>query len=237
MSDIVFSHPNGQTSYLQKKRVQSQFFCVKNKNSQFIAACGGFSWIAGYKNPIDILGKADYDMRCPASQLFEAWAKEDQNIIRYQSNKSYVCIATYHNNDTKILNYTKEYIGGDIALNFIELSSGPFYHYGQSIINNIPYTKRQHIHLIYEIIHHYDTLTQRESDIVFLLSHQLKAKQIAALLHRSPRTIQHTIDRIRCKLSCEKSSDIIQLAHFLGWKMKIPISLCDRTILTSLMVP
>ncbi len=230
----MFSHHNGQTSYLQKKRVQSQFFCVKNKNSQFLASCGGFSWLSGYQNPIDLLGKTDYDMRCPASQLYEEWAKEDQSITRSQSSKSYVCIAMYHRNDTKMLNYTKEYVAGDIVLNFIELSSGSFHQYGRSIINKVPRAKRQHIHLIYEIIQNYDGLSEQESNIMFLLSHQLSAKKIAALLHRSPRTIQHTIDNVRCKLSCAKSSELIQLTHFLVWKMKVPISLCGRSILKSL---
>ncbi len=236
MSNIVFSSGT-QTKHLLKKHAQSQFFCVKNKDSEFITSCGGASQVCGYRNPIDFLGKTDFDMRCPAAHLSEAWRQEDQIIIKSKAQKNYVCIAMFHKTGMKVLNYTKEYDAGDIIINLNELLSGPLYNYCQHFIQKVPAAKRQQIHLIYEMIQHYDALSHRESEIVFLLSHQLSAKQISALLHKSPRTIQHNIDDIRVKLSCPKSSDLIQLAHFLGWKMKVPMSLCDRSILTSLMVP
>ena len=237
MSYIVFSNSGDQTKHLLKKYARSQFFCVKNKNSEFITSCEGASQVCGYRNPIDFLGKTDFDMRCPATRLSEAWRQEDQMIIKSKAHKNYVCIAMFHKTGIKVLNYTKEYNAGDIIINLNELVSGPLYNYCQHFILKVPAAKRQQIHLIYEIIQHYDALTRRESEIIFLLSHQLSAKQIAALLHRSTRTIHHTIDNIRLKLSCPTSSDLIQLAHFMGWKMKVPMSLCDRTILTSLMVP
>ncbi len=237
MHEIVFANTLKQEQYLAKKHPMANSFCVKNKDSQFIASCIKHSQMCGYVNPIDFLGKTDSDIRCPASQLYEAWAKEDQSVIRSQASKNYVCIAMYHGSDIKILNYTKEYAAGNIIINHAELSSGPLYQYCQISIQKIPAAKRQHIHLIYEIIQHYDALTCRKSEIFFLLYHQLSAKQIATLLHRSTRTIQNIIDKIRCKLSCPKSSDLIQLAHLLGWRMKVPLSLGGHSILRNLMTP
>ena len=234
MHEIVFANTHKREQYLAKKNPFANFFAVKNSQFEIISCCAGISSAAGFKNPIDVIGKTDYDMLCPAQQLYEVWKNEDQSVIRSQAKKHFICVAMWHGSDIKVLSNTKEYAAGDIIINHTELSNGPLYQYCQNSIQKIPSDQRQQIHLTYEIIQHYDALTCRESDIVFLLSHQLKAKQIAALLHRSPRTIQHTIDRIRCKLSCEKSSDIIQLAHFLGWKMKVPVSLCNQTIFKSL---
>jgi DNA-binding CsgD family transcriptional regulator len=56
-----------------------------------------------------------------------------------------------------------------------------------------------------------DALTRREIEVLALIGHGMTAKQIAATLHRSARTIEQHADSIRSKL---KGATRVQLAHF-----------------------
>ncbi len=210
---------------MAKKHPLADFFVVKNSRSEVTSSCAGISRASGYNNPIDFLGKTDFDMRCPATQLSEESIQQDISIIQSQSKKHYACIAMYHSMDMKVLSYTKEYDSGEVIVNLKEIKNGIFYQYSLQVINSIPRSLENNIHLIYEVISTYDQLTVRESEVLFLLLHDLPARQIAKNLNLSIRTIQHCCDRIRMKYYCETVSELVQKMIFLGYRKHIPHSL------------
>lgn len=60
------------------------------------------------------------------------------------------------------------------------------------------------------------SITQKEAEILPLLSRGLTIREIAILLQRSPRTIEMHINNLKYKLACDKKSQLIAFAldHF-----------------------
>jgi DNA-binding NarL/FixJ family response regulator len=55
-----------------------------------------------------------------------------------------------------------------------------------------------------------DPLTHGESRVLKLMLKGYTANTISTKIYRSPRTVEHCIERLKEKLLCDKKSDLIQ---------------------------
>ncbi len=71
-------------------------------------------------------------------------------------------------------------------------------------------------------------LSNRETEILFFLLRGKSNKQIAALLHLSPRTIESYVERIKDHLICKSKAEVIEKGIFLGYMNILPQSLFEK---------
>jgi DNA-binding CsgD family transcriptional regulator len=64
-----------------------------------------------------------------------------------------------------------------------------------------------------------NVLTRRELEVLVLLGHGLSVPQAAAVLHRSPKTIERHKDSIGRKLSLHGQAELVQLVTSLGLEL------------------
>jgi DNA-binding CsgD family transcriptional regulator len=63
-----------------------------------------------------------------------------------------------------------------------------------------------------ELINDYRVLTQRECDIIVLISQGHSAKGIARIMQLSPRTVEGLIENCRFKLQARNTSQLVSRA-------------------------
>jgi DNA-binding CsgD family transcriptional regulator len=82
----------------------------------------------------------------------------------------------------------------------------------------------------YEIVDRYQAvnLSVQESTILFLLTFGKTSTQIAHLLHRSPRTIEGTLEHIKNKLDFHTKNELIEYALYTGLNRLIPKGLLQQ---------
>ena len=88
----------------------------------------------------------------------------------------------------------------------------------------------------YTLDHHYNQfkLTKRECECVFLLIRGKTAKEIAALLSLSKRTVESYIENIKNKMDCQNKAEILVKAISNGYQNQIPSRLNHPAIMQSL---
>lgn len=67
-----------------------------------------------------------------------------------------------------------------------------------------------------------EVLTRKELTVLYFLLRGRTAKSIAKILNRSPRTIEHSIERIKGKLGADSRTDLIELAINHGYYSVLP---------------
>lgn len=77
-------------------------------------------------------------------------------------------------------------------------------------------------------------LTERECECVFLLIRGKTAKEIAAMLSLSKRTVESYIENIKNKMNCQNKAEILVKAISNGYQNQIPSSLNQAAFMQSL---
>ncbi len=203
----------------------SQFFLVKNAQSQAVSLSASFSKHAGYQNPIDYLGGTSYDLKCPAVNLASTFTAQDQDILKRQVFKPFLLIATYSDKELDLYFMTKEHAASHMVCNVRKIESGLLNNELRSRINALPSNYKSRINTCYEIVNHFLDLSARESEVMYFLLQGKSSATIAETLQLSKRTIQHYIENIKIKLDCNTTQQLIELGSFLGLNEKVPGSL------------
>lgn len=203
----------------------SQFFLVKNAQSQAVTVSTSFSKHAGYHNPIDYLGATSYDLKCPAVNLAGTFTAQDQDILKKHVFKPFLLIATYSNRELDLYFMTKEHVSAHMVCNVRKMKSGLINNELRSRINALPSNYKSQINTCYEIVNQFLDLSDRESEVMHFLLQGKSSGTIAEILHLSKRTVQHYIENIKTKLDCNTTQQLIELGSFLGLNEKVPGSL------------
>jgi DNA-binding CsgD family transcriptional regulator len=88
----------------------------------------------------------------------------------------------------------------------------------------------------YTLDHHQNLfkLTERECECIFLMLRGKMAKEIAAFLSLSKRTVESYIENIKNKMNCRNKTEIVVKALLSGYQNQIPSRLNHSTIIKSL---
>jgi DNA-binding CsgD family transcriptional regulator len=203
---------------------------AKNLDSTFISMSHDFARLLGWKSEHDCPGKTDYDIPCQASEFAHEFVKMDKQVFETGKRLLALDVQNYSAGRGLVLsekNPVKDQNGKIVA----------FFH------PCIDVTKVS-IFRAYACLHQFDSkftgntfkqtsyiltkahsplpLTDKQENVLFLLVRGKTSKEIANILHISPRTVECHIDALKNKLKCLYKSDLIEKAIDNGFLYYVP---------------
>ncbi len=201
----------------------SHFSVLKNFSGEFLGVSANFSFIAGYANPIDMLGTTDFELRCPSVALAEFFFTHDQMVWRHQlSQHLTVQISSFSQIAPHVLITERRFIPQGILGNCWFIKQCILSDYLQFFLTKLDRKFHHQLHRNYTIITAYDGLSIRESEVLFFLMEGLTAREISMFLMRSKRTVEHHIERMKEKMACHTKDQMASLGRFLQYHQSIP---------------
>lgn len=225
MHTLVSAYQDKSLDFQSLRKETAEFFLVKNRQSEAVVLCDIFSKLAGYANPIDYLGRLDYDLQCPAVEMADLFMSQDRKVIQNKDRRLYMTITAFADKYLQIYFTTKEHYLGHMVCNVWIVNQGLFFKYFQKLLFNFGELFNTKVHRCFEIIDTFSGLTVRESEVLFFMLQQQNSTHIADILCLSKRTVQHHIESIKLKMNCHSTQHVIQLALYLSLSDFIPRSL------------
>lgn len=219
--NIVYAQNNWCDEIEELSKNSSDFLTIKNRQGIIEASSTSFAQAAGFQNPIDYLGATDFDLKTPAVALASEFAKQDITVIENKKPLTHLTITKFDQSSLKC---------------YLSIKT-PYKHFSlcraweikpEKIIYYLLQRAQQQtktVHICYECIPTYPHLTVKESEVLFLISHGKHSKDIATLLSKSFRTIQHATDQIRYKTNCSSVNELREFCALHRHDLCIPASL------------
>lgn len=230
---IYSAYTHQQAMFESYKDPSSCIFLAKNTESKAIAVCNQFSSNAGYRNPIDFLGKDDHQIKSAAANLAETFILQDKTALKHNQKKFYLLTTTNAHKQLEIMLFTKTPYRTFTICEGWTLSHGLLFNYLYQAIQAIETRFRNRINLCFELVDTYNELTQRETEVMFFLLRSQSSTAIANILGLATRTVQHYIENIKIKLGCDSTQQLIEAALYLKFNEGIPKSLLPKEALAS----
>ncbi len=208
------------------------FMIQKDKHSNFLGFTDSFAHLTGYKNPIDLLGLTDFELRCPMASLSGDFITRDQwSLARPGEVCKTVTVTTFSDRILRVL-YTEKYVkDGVIMVSSWQLKQGPIFNYIHYLTRGLNKNYTESVSRDYHLISSYPTLTPKQSAVLFFLMHGVRIKVIAQVLSLSVRTVEHYVAFIKDRMECAYGSQCVELGHVLGYDRQVPLSLVDCDLL------
>lgn len=206
----------------------------KDLNRCYLGANKALLELKGFRDAEGMIGKTDEEL--------SPWSTEDNTIFQQQD--------LYVLNGNKVSTVHFNPMNGDIFL----LDKCPLIDHNNSVTGLIyycrPHQKDEVIRALKQTDHHLHlnpshytlsanpnkyALTSRESECVFLLIRGKTAKEIAALLSLSKRTVESYIENIKNKMDCRNKAEILVKAVLSGYHNHIPAGLNHAALAKSLL--
>lgn len=199
---------------------------IKDTESVFIYANQPFRKLVGMTNR-SVEGLTDADMDCDTAAFADAFQAQDRLVEKGR--------------DKKIILDVHPYASGWHAFTFTKTPlimpsgrvAGTIFH-GQDLTSAAGRVERAFVDLLlpggmqagsFETNVIGLNLTEREELVLFFLLRGRTAKDIALILARSPRTIEHALERIRSKFGAGNKSELIEMAVAKGYYTMVPKAL------------
>lgn len=212
--------------------IQSRkFSLIISSDYQYTSCTDYVSQLCGYKNNTHIQGTSPFNIKCKAVECMPEFYKQDLQVFRDKSPLTVFNINIYDNSELKCLLTQKDPIfnpqGQVIGIEAIseELNENKLSSFVETIFHYASKkTMRQNYQFSYTIVDAYTEhgLTSSESVVLFLCAHGKSMKQCAALLSRSPRTIETLLNQVKFKLHLQNKAQLIEYAIFTGLIFCIP---------------
>lgn len=195
------------------------YFLTKDIRSVFTDSSESLAKLCGF-NRLKFQGKKDDDLPCKASELAALFQNEDQLVIKNNKPMQFLTFAQYHTelqlnlcaknvtldknnniNGTFAYFYDVLPVASHIIQIFRKVGDILSVNYNSFLIDHSFTDRLKGI-----------ALTERESEVLFLLIHHKMPKQIALLLNLSVRTVEHRITDLRQKFNCQSKAELIDAA-------------------------
>jgi DNA-binding CsgD family transcriptional regulator len=215
------------------------FFGILSLKSDFLLVNdNGSNWI-GFTSPDSMMGLSYRDMRCKAAEHADFFVSLDEKV-KIQGKMRFLGHYCYANNEWKIILGEKYLIKDNenkavaIATQFNDFTHSNLIDISRFLINNAKkysykISKEQ---FFYEVVDSYTNykLTERQAVCMFFILRGKTMKEIANLLHLSPRTIEHHFEQIKVKLGCFNKNDLVEKGILEGYMNILPSSLLSEGI-------
>jgi|GEM_PF-861816 len=205
----------------------AEYFIVKNEKSEAVAISPSFSDIVGYSNPIDYLGKDDYEFKCNAVELAPTFISQDRKVLKTGNSSLHLTVTTFLGQNLEMYLSPKQQHDNYLICNFWRIQNSRFSAHMYNTIKSCHPCYLKEIHQSYPLIEHYKNLSTRESEILYFLLHRKSSSDMGELLHLSSRTVQHHIERIKMKMCCSSTQMLTELSIYLGYHECIPATLLN----------
>jgi DNA-binding CsgD family transcriptional regulator len=238
--DIDIDDPDEMYKIAMSHRHISGYSGWKDLDLNYLFVTEGGAKMAGYKGVEDFIGTKlrDSDLRCPAVELTDQFAIEDNQVIEHRKPiriLEYMCYAddswtVVFGEKFPIINSKDELIA--IGLNAIDIT-----HSNLAILNYeslCPHRRNSHPvkQFSYVIGNTYDgktSLSNRQGEVLFYLLRGATAKSISERLNISIRTAEAHINSLKDKFNCSNKEMLIEKLVSHGYLNLIPDTCIFKT--------
>ena len=198
---------------------------IKNQQSEVLSLSSSYASRLGFRNPVDALGITPYGMICPVVDIASHLVAQDRAALLEKKAKTYIALVMYASSEIKPRLTVRQPVDTYIVSNHRVLDSGLFAQYFYERIQLIDRGFHRKMQTSYEVVDAYAGFTLRETQVMYYLLLGMNSRLISHVLQLSPRTVQHYIENIKDKMGCNATSQLIELALYLGFNKQIPASL------------
>ena len=213
------------------------FIILKNTHSIYKGCNANFIALAGYKNLDSIIGITDDDLKCDASSYAAIFRRQDQeamlckpqtilDIHHFADNKLWICISR----KIPLKDENQKVIGCINQMSEINL---PLLNKVGIALTRTNYKRTENrLNSLTLSAEGYEThnISKRESECLFYILRGKTAKEIAKILHLSPRTVEEYTENLKFKFCCQTKTELVGKAISEGLLTTIPTSLFPNNL-------
>ncbi len=212
---------------------------IMDINSNFITSNNYTANLLGYSRHEALVGLNAFEVRCPAAESADEFIKQDQYVLKNESEISLLDIHTYADNQAKIFLTKKKpfYMNGKISgviCHCTEIHSDTFSNLCATLIQtDKKYLDSSHSNQRSYMIGSTENVTKlskRELDVLFYYLRGKTAKTIAKALDLSYRTVENYIQNIKNKIKINTKEDLIEYCIQQGYFSYIPETVLTQNI-------
>ncbi|QLH41729.1 MAG: PAS domain-containing protein [Coxiellaceae bacterium] len=206
----------------------------KDLNSVYLSANNNCAKLFGFKNTLDIVGTTDFEIRSKFVELAPVFQECDKQVILASKPLRLLEILKCNGDEWKIflvtkvplLNEINKPVGTightiDVTVAFIKigifLSKRPSNRKTNRLLQQSSYVIGEKNNAV--------NLTPRQSECLFHILRGKTTKNIAKLLHLSPRTVEEHIAELKYKFGCKSKAELIDTAIANGFLNVVPPSI------------
>ncbi|MDF1827781.1 MAG: LuxR C-terminal-related transcriptional regulator [Legionellaceae bacterium] len=200
--------------------------CIKDKQSVIQACSPQFAQLVGYKNPEEIQGMTDFDMRCDAVSGADKFIAQDKDAFIRGENKS-INIYTYADGKKVVMYGEKKPLIFDNEVVGLNITAQDLTHLGnlankfilllKSDGNFLSVDEKKAATYVFHDTYPGDLLTQKESMCLFYIVRGKSNKEISQILNLSCRTVEGKVVAIKQKMRCDSRHQLIEHALQKGY--------------------
>lgn len=209
--------------------------CILDVNSKHCLTSKLNAELTGFDNVEQMMGGSYIDLRCPAADEWESQVEQDKRVMETKRPLDYLCY--YQGQDgwrllygtrTPLFDNDKQVVG--TMYNSANMSPHHLIDISRFLMDGLRYVegvqkKQFTLALAGNDIISDLGLSERQHQCLFFLIRGKSAKQIAALLSISPKTVESHIEVVNMKFDTYLKSELIEKAIGLGYMNIVPPSL------------
>lgn len=205
---------------------------AKDNISRYLNISHAFAKLLGWQYAHQCLGRTDYEIPCQAVEFADEFIKLDKKVIATRESMLALDIQNYSSGWKLVLvernpleleldsgmavglfNHCIDVSHVDLFKSYFILHQLDNKHFGRS------YKPASYI---LNKLHKPLPLTEKQESCLFLLIRGKTLKEIAKIMHVSPRTIECHIDALKVKLHCQYKNELIEKAICSDFLYYIP---------------
>ena len=229
-----------QTSIVEKMlsndvcQQSDTFFCTISQNFKINKITNAWAKMCGFKYFEDFIGLSMYEIKAPVSKSTPFFEAQCRKVINTVQPVHAIDIHTFANRELKLMYTTRLPVlnvdgqVSEIHTECVQLDSSLAVKILPTLLNNPGFKNK--VSLSLEVIDAYDELdlTRAESICLFYILRGFSNNEMALILSKSVRTIEHHVSNILNKQFFQKRSELIQYAISSGLIYCIPKSFVEK---------
>ncbi|MFI4919072.1 MAG: LuxR C-terminal-related transcriptional regulator [Legionellales bacterium] len=213
------------------KHMPGVFLWKKDRNSVYMEANKACTDLFGFSNRNDVGGMTDAEIPCKISECAHLFQKQDMQVINTGMSLKILEIHPCIKDEWKIMLNTKNPLYDDknnIYGTFaycldLTHSMGEIIRLLSKVeMGSYAPNKIKQNSYIFSDTPLDITLTKRQMDCLFYLLRGKSIREIAAILNKSPRTVENYHEQLKIKFSCQTKSELIELTMNKGYLNILP---------------
>jgi len=197
-------------------------------------ACGN---LIGLQRHLDFIGGTDFDLPCGAAACASTFQEQDRQVMETGKEYKILDIHPFAEGETHVLlnskkpwfDEDKKIIGTlfqstDITSAYTMAISAQLAKYTGNMQNSFTMTTPD------SLCNRDISLTQRESEVLFLALRGKTSKLIAVALGLSFRTVESYLEKIKLKFGAQSKVELFDMAIARGYMSQIPLSVFSKQL-------
>lgn len=201
----------------------------KNEHLEYVGCNEREARFTGFQSPDDMLGLTDFDLQCDARESAKSFRQQDRQVLATGQSITILNIHTYadhfnhmfvteksaikedDNHNVGVMAVSTEITHTNIAKFLFASVLDDKHRYGNSVS------------LSKLLVAEYDqSLTEKDTEVIYWLLRGKTARETAVILHKSVRTIEHRLDKLKQKYNCPNKAALVAVCIENGFLNYLP---------------